>query len=311
MLLKPIGWRHFELSVPSGWDIVAEGVSGNVEFFRVADSANVRLEITLERISFEKAKSLNEMLSAYQKMWEERLKELRKKHMEVEIKHVHKEEIKVASHNGLLWTFRVAGSPMKAVLWYCEKNERAISLTFTPYRVEEDEQLLERILEGVKCHYTSLSEHALWSLLLFNVYIPQEYRLVSAKFTTLSSYCIFSKERTEEYVIIGYSGLASMLTDKFKKGAIGWFEKNIVKDFKKITKVDFPKIKYEEIEDKTFKIKGSTFHILKSMKKIFLGNLWYDKNLDRFIGLAVYSKFNREKDITNLLNNLLEQLKTL
>ncbi|MEM2795543.1 MAG: hypothetical protein QXY49_06785, partial [Thermofilaceae archaeon] len=145
----------------------------------------------------------------------------------------------------------------------------------------------------------------------FNVYIPQEYRLVSAKFTTLSSYCIFSKERTEEYVIIGYSGLASMLTDKFKKGAIGWFEKNIVKDFKKITKVDFPKIKYEEIEDKTFKIKGSTFHILKSMKKIFLGNLWYDKNLDRFIGLAVYSKFNREKDITNLLNNLLEQLKTL
>lgn len=309
MSLKQVGWRHFELSVPSEWDIVAEGASGNAEFFRIADSANVRLEITLERVPFEKAKSLNEMLSAYQKAWEERLKELKKKRVEVEVKHVHKEEVEIAGHNGLLWTFRVAGAPMKAALWYCEKSERAVSLTFTPYKVEEEEELLEKILKSVKCHYASLSERAMWSLLLFNVYMPQEYKLVSAKFTTLSSYCIFSKEKSEEYTIVSYSGLVSMLMDRFKKGAVEWFEKNVIKDFKKITRVDFPKIKYEEVGDKAFKIKGSTFHILKSMKKIFLGNLWYDKNLDRFIGLAVYSKLNREKDANDLLNNLVAQLK--
>jgi hypothetical protein len=305
---KKVGWWHFELSVPKDWDIVAQGQSRDVEIFRLADSSSVRLEVTLEKTPFEKAKSFDELLEAYRKNWEKRLGELKKKEgIEAELKHAFKEDIEVYGHKGALWGFRVGGAPMMAAVWYCEKSERSISLTFTP-RSPDEKDLFLAILKDSKCHFSTAAERALWSTLLFDIHLPQRYRLAAAKFTALSSYCVFEDPEGPEYLLVGYSGLASVVLDRFKKGIREWFEKNILKEGMKSLHVEIPRLKYEKESVDMIAFKGETFSLLKSKKKIFVGKIWLDKKIDRILTNGAYFPINRREEAIKILEDLFGQM---
>lgn len=306
--MKKVGWWHFELSVPKDWDIVAQGQSRDVEIFRLADSFSVRLEVSLEKTPFEKAKSVDELLEAFRKNWEKRLGELKKKEgIEAELKHAFKEDIEVYGHRGALWGFRVGGALMMAAVWYCEKSERSISLTFTP-RSPDEKDLFLTILRDSKCHFSTAAERALWSTLLFDIHLPQKYRLVAAKFTALSSYCVFEDPEGPEYLLVGYSGLASVVLDRYKKGIREWFEKNILKESMKSLRIEIPKLKYEKENDDMITFKGETFSLLKSKKKMFIGKIWLDKKIDRILTNGVYTSITRREDAVKILEDLFDQM---
>lgn len=309
--MKRVGWWHFELNVPRDWDIVAQGQSRDVEVFRLADSASVRLEVSLEKTPFEKAKSVDELLEAYRKNWEKRLREFKKSEgVEAELKHAFKEDIDVYGHRGALWGFRVGGAPMMAAVWYCEKSERSISLTFTP-RSPNEKDLFLTILKSSVCHFSSAAERALWSTLLFDIRLPQKYRLVAAKFTALSSYCVFEDPEGLEYLLVGYSGLASVVLDRYKKGLREWFEKNILKESLRSLRAEIPKLKYEKENDDMIKFKGETFSLLKSKRKIFIGKIWLDKRIDRILTNGAYFPINKSEEASKILEDLFDQMRSV
>jgi len=309
MELKRIGWRHFEFAAPLDWDIVAEGSSRGVFFFRVSDKYRPRLEVRWERIPFEKAVGPEEMLKLFKDEWERRLKEYRKRGVKAELKHVYKEEISVRGHEGLLWAFRVGREAALAALWYCEKSERAVTLVYTPERLDEGLPFFRKLLESFKCHYESPSEKALWSLLLFNIYLPQNYRLSAARFTAALSYAIFKKPEECVYLLVGYSGLASTILRRYKKGVKEWFEKTLKKEFGSGLKVPLPKLKYEEEEDKTkLKFRGESFAIPRSRRRVFSGRVWHDEQLNRVLAVATLYELRYEEEAVRVLGDVLKQL---
>jgi hypothetical protein len=305
---KRVGWWRFEIDVPRDWDIVAQGKSRDAEVFRLADSASVRLEVLLEKTPFEKAKGADELLESYKKSWERRLGDLKKREgVEAELKHAFKERVEVCGHKGVLWGFRVGGALMIAALWYCEKSERSVALTFTPRSLDEKDSFLA-MLKSCKCHYASASEKALWSLLLFDVRLPQKYDLAAAKFTTLSSFCTFEDPEGGEYLVVGYSGLATAILERYKKGLREWFEKNILKEAFRNLHVEIPKIKYEESED-ALSYRGETFSFIKSKRKVLIGRIWHDKRIDRILANGVYFPSSKIEEAKELLEELTEQMK--
>ncbi|MEM4679529.1 MAG: hypothetical protein QXL98_01160 [Thermofilaceae archaeon] len=307
--MKRVGWWHFELMVPTEWDIAAQGGSRSVQVFRLADSAySVRLEVSLEKVPFEKAKSAEELLDAYRKSWEKKIEELRKKEgIEAELKHVSKDEVSVKGHRILLWAFRIGGAPMMAAVWYCEKSERAVSLTFTP-RSGGDEGLFRSILDTVRCHYDSPSERALWSTLLFDLYLPQAFGLVSAKFASTATYCLFTDSEQEKYLLAGYSGLASFTLGRYKKGLKEWFEKEIMKDAIKNFRQQPPKVKFTEESESVITFSGVSFALTRKGRRVFLGRVWHDRKIDRILAAAVLYPALSTEEAKNALNDLVAQL---
>ncbi|MCX8180556.1 MAG: hypothetical protein N3E41_04135 [Thermofilaceae archaeon] len=306
--MKNIGWWYFEVPVPEDWDIAAQGKTRDVEVFRLADSYAVRMEVTLEKMPFEKAKTADQLYDAFKKNWERRLAEIRRKEgIEAELKHISKEYVNVKGHRGICWVFRVSNATMIAAVWYCEKSERAITLSYTT-RSPDDERIFHSMLKGVKCHYDTASERALWSTLLFDIRIAQKYQLAAAKFTATSSFCLFVEPDSLEYLVVGYSGLASILFNKYRKGLREWFEKEILKDIQKNSQIKLPKIKYEEISATELTFNGETFSLSKTKKKIILGKIWLDKEMDRIIVTGVYFSATKRKESEELLNEIVDQL---
>jgi len=309
---KRIGWWHFEIDVPRDWDIVAQGKTRDTEVFRLADNVSaVRLEVLLEKTPFEKAKSADGLLDSYKRSWEKRLADLKKKEgVEAELKHAFKERVEVCGHEGVLWGFRVGGAPMLAALWYCEKSERSIALTFTP-RSPEEKDLFLSMLKSCKCHYTSASEKALWSMLLFNVQLPQKYNLAAAKFTTFSSFCVFEDPEEGEYLVVGYSGVASAVLERYKRGLREWFDKNILKEAIRSLHVEVPKLKYEEEGENALVYRGETFSLIKSKRKILFGRIWLDKRIERVLANGVYFPSSKMEEAKRLIEDLTEQMKIM
>jgi len=308
MELKRIGWRHFEFTAPADWDIVAEGSSRGVTFFRVSDKYRPRLEVRWERVPFEKAVGPEEMLKSFKEEWERRLKEYRKKGVKAELKHMYKEEISVRGHEALLWAFRVGREAALAALWYCEKSERAVTLIYTPERLDEGLPFFRRLLDSFKCHYDSPSEKALWSLLLFNIYLPQSYRLAAARFTAALSYAIFRKPEEYLYLLVGYSGLASAILRRYKRGVREWFEKTLKKEFSSNLRAPLPKLKYEEEDKERLRFRGESFAIPRSRRRIFSGRVWHDRRLDRVLTVAALYELRYEEEAVGVLEDLLKQL---
>lgn len=306
---KRIGWWHFELDVPRDWDIVAQGKSRDVEVFRLADSARVRLEVSLERLPFEKAKSAEELLEAYKRSWEKRVSELRKKEgVEAELKHAFKEDIEVRGHKGVLWGFRLGGAPMIAAVWYCEKSERSVAVTFMPVSMEEKSWFVAA-LSSAKCHYAP-SERALWSTLLFDVRLPLRYKLAAASFTALTSFCVFEDPDASEYLLLGYSGLASVVMARYKKGPREWFEKSVLRESLARLNVSLPRLKYSD-EGGVVSFYGETFSLIKSKKKVFLGKIWLDQRIDRIMVSGIYFPVDRSEEAKNTLQDVTEQMRVV
>lgn len=307
--MKRVGWWRFEVAVPIDWDITAQGRTRSTEVFRLSDSNyTVRLEVLLEKVPFEKAKSSDELLELYKKNWEKRLEELEKKEgVKAELKHVSKGEAAVRGHRALIWTFRVSGAPMLAAVWYCEKSERAVALTFTP-RGSGEENLFRSILDSVKCHFDSASERVLWSTLLTNLYLPQTFQLVTAKFAATVTYCLFADDEMERYLLVGYSGLASFILNKYRKGLKEWFEKEILKEVSKSIKQQLPKLKYNEENKNLVFFKGETFSLTKKGKRILIGKTWYDRDAERIFVASVFYPLSSAEEARSFLNDLISQL---
>jgi len=307
--MKRVGWWHFEVCVPREWDIVAQGRSRSTEVFRLADAGyTVRLEVSLERMPLEKAKSVEELLALYRSSWESRLKELeRKEGAKAELKHVSKDEVSVLGHKGLLWAFRVSGMPLYAALWYCERSERAVALTFTPKRAGEEE-LFRSMVESAKCHFQSPEERALWSLLVVSLRLPQHLQLVSAKFAATATYCLFADSEMERYLLIGYSGLVGLTMGRYKKGLRGWFEGEVVRDASKHIKQQLPKLKYREEPGGAIVVEGETFALTRKGKRLFMGRLWHDSAIDRALAAAVFYPLHSAEEARSALNDLVAQL---
>lgn len=307
--MKRIGWWRFELSAPKDWDIAAQGRSQSVEVFRLADANyTVRLEASLEKLPFEKAKGAEELLDAYRKNWEKRIEELKKKEgIETSLKHVSKDEITVGGHEGLLWAFRIGGALMMAAVWYCEKSERAISLTFTP-KAAGEEGLFHSILGSVKCHYETASERALWSTLLVDLHLPQTFQLVSAKFSATATYCLFADGDLERYLLMGYSGVASFVGRKYKKGLREWFEKEILKDASKSFKNQLPKIKYSHETEDVLSFSGESFSLTKRGRRILVGSIWIDRKIDRMLVASAFYPAYDVEEAKSMLSDLVKQL---
>lgn len=296
------------MPVPEDWDIAAQGKTHDVEIFRLADNFAVRLEVTLERMPFEKAKTADQLYDAFKRNWERRLAEIKKKEgMEAELKHISKEYVNVKGHKGVYWVFRAGSATMITVIWYCEKSERAITMSYTT-RSPDDERIFHSMLKGVKCHYDTASEKALWSTLLFDIRIAQKYQLVAAKFTATSSFCLFIEHDSLEYLLVGYSGLASILFNKYKKGLREWFEKEILKDILKNSQIKLPKINYQEKSSTELAFHGETFSLSKTKKKIITGKIWLDKEIDRMIVAGVYFSVTKRKEYEELLNEIVSQM---
>lgn len=307
--MKRIGWWHFGLSVPVEWDIAAQGRSQSVHVFRLADGTySMRLEVSLEKVPFERAKSADELLDAYKKNWMKRLEELKKKEgVETELKHVSKDEMNVRGHRCFLWTFRIGAAPMIAAVWYCEKSERAVSLTFTP-RTAGDESLFRGILSSVKCHYDDPGERALWSTLLVDLHLPQVYQLAAAKFASTATYCLFTDAEQEKYLLAGYSGLASFVVGRYRKGLREWFEKEILKDIIKSLRQQPPKVKFTQESDDVVTFSGESFALTRKGKRAFLGRVWHDRKIDRILVAAVLCSAVNVEEAKKVLSDLVNQL---
>lgn len=308
MELKRMGWRHFEFIAPADWDIVAEGSSRGVAFFRVSDKYRPRLEVRWEKVPFEKAVGPEEMLKLFKEEWGRRLKEYRKRGIEAELKHVYKEEISVRGHGGLTWAFRVGGEAALAALWYCEKSERAVTLVYTPERLDEGLPFFRRLLKSFRCHYDSPGERALWSLLLLDVYLPQSYRLAAARFTAALSYAVFKRPEEYVYLLIGYSGLASAILPRYKRGVRGWFEKTLKKELSSSLRAPLPKLKYGEVERGGLEFRGESFAIPRSKRRVFSGKVWLDERLNRVLAVAAFYELRYEGEAVKVLGDVLRQL---
>ncbi|HDD34007.1 MAG TPA: hypothetical protein ENG30_02525 [Thermofilaceae archaeon] len=309
MGLKRIGWRHIEFDAPSDWDVVAEGQSGKTIFFRVSDRYRPRLEVNWERVPFEKAVKPREMMEKYRDAWKRRLSKMEKRGFKAELKHMYKEDIEVYDHEGLLWAFRVGEERLLAAFWYCEKSERAFTLIYTPERLDEEVGFFKRLLKSFKCHYRE-GEKALWSLLLFNIYLPSDLRLVMAKFTAALSLAVFKEPDRPVYLLVGYSGLASMVMKSYKRGIREWFDKTLKKEFGKIVKIPVPKPKYKELEDRAV-FRGESFALPKSRRKVFTGEVWLNKDMNRVFGAAVLYELRYESEALELLESVKHQLSTI
>ena len=299
-----MGWRHFEFTVPENWDITMEGQAGKVFYFRVVDPYRPQLEVNWEKIPFEKAMLPEDMLKKYREELDKKLSEFSKKGVDVKARHVSKEEVKIHGHDGILWIYSIRGDKVAAAFWYCEKSERAVTLVFTPEKLDID--LVKRILAGFKCHYNP-GEKALWSLLLLNLYLPTDLRLILAKFTTAHSIAVFKRPDEYFYIGIGYSGIANVILAKYRNSAKRWFDKTLRKEISKSIRVQIPSPKYKE-EDGVLSFKGESFAIPSSRKKVFKGQIWLDRRIGRFLVLtAIYEK-RYEEEIGEVLSDLKRQL---
>jgi len=306
--MKRVGWWHFEISVPREWDIVAQGRSESVETFSLADANYaIRLEVSLEKLPFEKARSAGELLEAYRKLWERRAEELRKRQrIEVQIRHVSKEDVTIGGHKGVLWNFRVDRSPVAAAVWYCERSERAVSLTFFPRSPEED-ALFRLMLGSVKCHYETESERALWSLLVASLRLPQFLYLVAAKFAPTATYSLFSDRDSERYLLVSYSGLASFVSGRYKGGAREWFGKEVLNDASKGLRHALPKIKYVQESADELALSGESGALL-ARRRLLLGKLWLDRNVNRYFAALVFYPSDSAEEARALLGDVIAQL---
>lgn len=301
-----MGWRHFEFTAPKNWDVAMEGQAGKVYYFRLVDPYRPQMEVNWEPVPFEKALTPEDMFKRYREELDKKLEKLSKGGAKLEVHHVSKESVSVYGHEAILWVYSIEREKAAVAFWYCEKSERAVTLVFTPERLDVD--FVKSILAGLKCHYEP-GEKALWTLLIVNLYMPQSLQLAFAKFTTAYSLAVFRKPDEYFYVVIGYSGITDLVMSQYGKSVKKWFEKTLKKELGKSLKVPLPNPKYAE-QDGRLTFRGESFSIPPSRKKVFAGEAWHEERVNRFIVLAAAYEKRDEEQVEELLADVRGQLKT-
>ncbi len=302
------GWRNVELEVPEDWFLAVDGGGRNKGYFRLDDTLQPRLEVTWEKIPFEKALTPEKMLETHKENLEKNLKKARKKGVKVpEIKNILKKKIEVAGHPAILWVNRIEDNLNNVVVWYCEKSERAfiLNMTFKMNEEKESKDVLTHILKSIKCHYPA-EYKILWSLFAASIRLPTNFILVSVRLAVGLSYAVYKDLDEDIYLIIGYSGLAKQVLSKYKHGLVDWFKKGVKKNA--IDKIEkFGRIKYEERKGEVEFFKKN-LSIIPSRSPIIYGVIWINEELNRIFTVAVITTTKKIEKARKLVKEVKVQL---
>jgi len=302
------GWRNVELEVPDNWFLAADGGSEKKGYFRLDDSLQPRLELVWEYVPFEKALAPSILLEKHKETLEKHIKKAKKKGLKIpEVKTVMKREIKVSGHSALLWVNRMEESLNNAVVWYCEKSERAFVLNLF-FRLDEEEtsrRILNRVTKSIKCHFPQ-DYKVLWSLYVAPIRLPLSFNLVSIKLTVGLSYIVYKDADEYLYLIIGYSGLIKQILSKYKKGLVEWFSKGVKKNT--IDKIErFRRIKFEKRNNEVTLYKKN-FSLIRSKANVLYGKIWLDEKLNRIFAVSVITKIKKFEEARELVEDVSAQL---
>lgn len=305
--MQEFGWRQIELAVPGDWFLAAEGGGRDRGYFRLDDEAGPRLEVTWERIPFEKAPTPEEMLEKYRQNVEKRARKMRKKGARIpQPKTVQKRSAEVGGHEALQWTARSRDLIANLYFWYCEDSERGIILNMAfPLREADWEKTAKAVLRSVRCHFPP-GRSILWSLYAAPIRLPPEYQPVAAKLTAGLSHITFKHAEKEIYVAVAYSGLARQLLARYKKGLKDWYKKGIHKEVvKKVLRVGRAKLRER---DGSYTVEAKTLSLIPSRARVTRGRIWVHQAKNRIFAVIAHYEARHSQEAEALLEDLQKQL---
>ncbi|HIE18439.1 TPA: hypothetical protein EYP75_01800 [Candidatus Bathyarchaeota archaeon] len=316
MKFKEIGWNGYLIKVPEEMHLTRQGGNANKGTFFI-ESEDSLIEFSWNPLPKE-SKSL---LSIVEQITDRIKKDAGKKKINFSIEE--KKDAIVNNHDAIYLRLKY-GIEERYYVWKCQESNRLIAIRFVFKEYDEkSRKIVKQLISTIKCH---TEEKNIWSLMKLHFEAPKTFLLNEARIEIGKSHIELIEnefsafEERKRTIYVDYFPMANLRFKDTYEDPEKWFEKNYLKDFKKIMKkrkIDFKTVGKKELGGHEIIIKQAEMMSGLSTRSTDLCSaaLWYCPEMNRMYFIAFNSKVTRlfflkrklnKKEHNELFNEILE-----
>ena len=316
MKLKEIGWNGFLIKVPEEMYITRQGGNSNKGTFSI-ESEDSLIEFIWNPIS----KKSESLLSIVEQIIDRIKKDMRKKKIQFSLEE--KKNTVVNNHDAVYLRLKHSIEE-RYYVWKCQESNRIIAVRFVFRKYGEKAiEIIKHLLNSIQCHTEGKD---IWSLMKVRFETPKTFLLSNVGIEFSRSHIELVENKLamfEEYkrtLYIEYFPIANIRFKDTYKDMEKWFEKNHLKDFKKILekrKINFKTVGKKEQEGHEIIIKQARMRsgLFMRSSELCSAAFWYCSEMNRIYFLALNSKVTRpfffkrrleKKEHDDLFNEILK-----
>ncbi len=316
MEFKEVGWNGFLIRVPEEMHLTRQGGNAKEGTF-LMESEGYLIEFNWTPTS----KKPKPLLAIVETVVDRARKEAENKKEKLTIEE--RRETFVNNHDAVYLRLK-SSVEERYYIWQCPESERLIALRFIirPFD-EKARNFVKQFLSTLKCH---MEEKNIWSLMKIRFEAPKSFLLSEAKFAVGRAHIVLTESRLSAFeersknIYVDYFSMANVMFKDTYKDPEKWFEKNYLKDFKKILKKW--RINFETSGEKNLSNHKVIIKQAKKMSGLYTRSTdlcsvacWYCPEMNRMYALAVNSRVTRpaffkrrlnEEEHNKLFNSVLE-----
>ena len=294
MKFKEIGWNGFLLTVPEEMHLTRQGGDANRGTF-LLESEGSLIEFSWQPIP----KKPKPLASVVEGIVEQTRKKVEKEKQKFSI--YEKKNVSVNNHNAVYLRLKSVIEE-RYYIWYCQESNRIVvsRFVFETFN-EKSRNFIKQFINTLKCH---MKEKNVWSLMKVRFNSPQSFLLKEAKIEVGRTHLTLAENKLSMFtekvrtINIDYFTMANLTFKDTYEDPEKWFEKNYLKDLKKILKkrwIKFETIDKKEIENHKIVIKQAkaTSGLYIRSTEFYSNASWYCPEINRMYSVTFSSKISR------------------
>jgi len=314
--LKEIGWNGFLVTVPEEMHLTRQGGNANQGTFTI-ESENALVEFSWNPIP----KKPKPLLSIVESVVDRVKKRAEKKKQKFSIEE--KRDTIVNNHDAIYLRLKSILDE-RYYIWHCKESNRLVVARFVFGTFDDKaKNFIKNFLSDVKCH---AKEKYVWALMKIRFETPKSFLLNEAKIEVGRAHIVLTESKLSTFeesartIYVNYFPMANLRFKDTYKDPEKWFEKNYLKDFRRLLrkrKIPFEKGEEKKLGDHKIIIKQATMtsglHIRST--ELCSTACWYCPETNRMYFFAVNSKTTRpiifkrklkKEEHNDLFNGILE-----
>ncbi len=319
MKFKEIGWNGFLLTVPEEFYLARHG--GNAKQGLISlESEGYLIEIKWEPIP-KKPKPLESIIESLIELAKKSVKKTKQ-----DLKILERKNATINQHDAIYLHLKSMNDE-RFYVWYCKESDRVIISHFVFKTFDKKSRdLIKRFMRTFQCH---MKEKNVWSLMKIRFESPKSFLLKEADIKVARSRIVLAEDKFSAFtvrtrtIIIEYFSIANLIFKDTYEDPERWFEKNYLKDLKKILKkrrIKFKTTGKRELDDHKIIIRQAKIASGLSSRStdLYTTAIWYCEEMNRMYSVTVASSITKpfflkrelnEEEHSNLFDDIITNFK--
>ena len=315
---KEIGWNGFLFAVPEDVYLTRQGGDAKQGTLTL-ESEKYMIEIKWEPIPEKPIKAVADLVI------EQARKNIKKK-MKRDLEVRERRSTTIHNHDAVYLHLKSIIEE-RYYIWYCQESDRVVVFRLVCESLDEKtREMIKRFFNSLRCHYKGKN---IWSLMKTRFETPESFLLKDAEIKVGRARFILSDDKLSAFtiktkmIIVEYFSLANLVFTDTYEDPEKWFEKNYLKDLKKVLKKR--KIEFKTSEKKD--LEGHTIIIRQAEKisglssrstNLYSTAVWYCPEMNRMYAVTVASSIVKpfflkrelnKKEHEKIFNEIIESFK--